>query len=330
MNKITIIVCILCVSYFSKFAYADVSIKIDDSNYYGDLGTITANFIVSPIDKNNSMLEIRKFDSSVPYKVKFVLNGKDIPFTSFSSTFYSDAINGITHGFKFYPGIPGIKTLEITVGDYNGKTQFNYYPKGNVDILDIAENEALFDQDELILNWAGYYIETSTLDISINGVHKNIGIDKNVPYEGLSTGVIYDIPVGKNEITINCVDMSGNTLEKKKTFYNFAQFMVPIGSDFIYTIAKMGSKSGPFYKTSFINNNLIEEKSDGFIDIPTLFNGVLFSRPRNFYIHVKAVKSGNTGIIIKKEEGAYEWKKIRDIFFTVYKGTLPNVDDDMQ
>ena len=305
-----LLIFVLC---FSSFIFPAISISISPQNSYGDLGGLSAIILVTSTD-NEEILKLTPGGMDRD-DAKVVLNGRDITFTVGSGYGWD---GGTRYDLSLNPGKPGNKTLEVTLAGRKSSVNFNYHPKADIVFLNVVDNEGFFEGG-LSPEWAGYYIDSSSVKVTVNGRGAGFSVEKNTGCAGFTKGRIYVENNVKNSVNIKCVDYEGNTLEKNITLYDFSNYTVPAGTNFKYEAAAIGSKSGPFYKISALNGRV--KVSDGlYYSAWRLNEGVLFSRPGMIYASIEAFDKGDTGIRIERQSGFRrqdKWVKIKELFFRV-------------
>ncbi len=237
------------------------------------MGFIDAKVSLNFSNTDEMLKKMVELGRPTPENTTVLLNGKAVAFTQDMSGHDGTSAE---YSLRFNAGNPGEDELKVSIGGITGGTNFKYMPHGKIEVLDTADNEAFFDIKDI--EWAGYYIDPGTLKITLNGKEVHCALNKDTGFEGLIKGIMSVGTEGKQELDIKCVDYAGTTLEAARTFYNFVKHDVEPGTVFLYRVAPNGSRSGPFYRVTSINDRLAVGNDTVPADVCRLLDGKLFCR----------------------------------------------------
>lgn len=290
-----------------------------------DLGIVKLDLILETSNLNDS--RSKKFKDNV-----FLLevNGRKTPYAAVGGG-HSTLEGGyrLMKTIAFRPGPKaGKKRIRAVTDESHAEIALDYQPKGQIVFCQVFDKLAVLGREEYEIHWLGYYLNRKSIILNMNGEPAPFECQGSAFDPELLQGkIVNNFRPGKNIISFQAEDLSGETLDVQKIVFYYPGNTIRTGDRFLLRLGPLGSKMGPFYRARVLDGALSVLSPGPHHSVPAqeetlnriTEGGLIAERERPVVSEFEAVRPGESIIMIEKKRNFREgkWELHKKIYITV-------------
>jgi hypothetical protein len=208
-------------------------------------------------------------------------------------------------------GGPGPKkTITVMLDNLSRSISVDYNPSGQLDLMGLSDNQAIFGSRDVVINWLACYIVKDSIRLFVNG--REVAPDARPVEERpellegrISVG--QKLVAGVNTVTVEGVDIQGSRRKREISLHYYPDNRVRLGDAFVLNLGLEDAKNGPFYEAVVEGASLVKEEDFSGPPGPERIGGrLLVPEGKTVLARFLAVKPGMSIIRTREKQHAID------------------------